>query len=265
MSEYDPWADYYDLMHQGLPGEAEFYTGQAVRMQCDTLELGCGTGRIAIPMAMSGLNVTGVDVSAEMLAKCAEKRASVSPVKGRLHLVRSDMRDFAFDKRFRLIVMPYRTFMHLLTPEDQTACLRAVRRHLADEGLFIMNSWAAKPSALAPFLTPAGQGLRFCGRHPVPGEDMHLLHHCSSQADEHRQILHEEHLVQGVEEDGAVCFTQSLSITRAWSTPRETGRLVAACGFEAVSLLGDFHGGPFTDSSTEMIWVLRRSRPDGPE
>ena len=77
MADFDVWAAYYDLVHKGLPGEAEFYLGQAVKRGGPVLEVGCGTGRIAISMAMSGLDVTGIDNSAGMLALCREKMAAV--------------------------------------------------------------------------------------------------------------------------------------------------------------------------------------------
>ena len=82
MAEFDAWAEYYDIIHQGLSGEAEFYVGQAVRIGGRTLELGCGTGRIAIPMAMSGVAVTGLDRSDAMLAICREKLSAAGPLSG---------------------------------------------------------------------------------------------------------------------------------------------------------------------------------------
>ena len=63
MAEFDAWARYYDLIHEGLPGEAEFFVGQAARLGGQTLELGCGTGRLAVAMAMSGADVVGLAAS----------------------------------------------------------------------------------------------------------------------------------------------------------------------------------------------------------
>ena len=94
--EFDGWAPYYDLIHKGLPGEAEFYVGQAVRIGGPTLELGCGTGRVAIPMAMSGVDVIGLDLSPRMLELCREKSEAVSPLQGSIELVEGDMATFDF-------------------------------------------------------------------------------------------------------------------------------------------------------------------------
>ena len=142
MAVFDGWAEYYDLIHQGLPGEAEFYVGNAMRQGGRTLELGCGTGRLAIPMAMSGVDVVGLDNSKAMLDCCREKLAEIGDTPGRLDLVQGDMRAFAFAGCFELAVIAYRTFMHLLTNEERRACLSAVHRHLAAGGVLMMNYWS---------------------------------------------------------------------------------------------------------------------------
>jgi SAM-dependent methyltransferase len=258
MAEFDAWAEYYDLIHQGLPGEAEFYVGQAARLAGPTLEVGCGTGRIAIPMAMTGVEVTGLDVSAAMLDICREKAAAVGPVRGSLGLVQADMRDFDLQREFSLIAMPYRTFMHCLTPEDQRACLESVKRHLAADGRFILNVWAARPSAIAPHVGPQARGLRLSGAYDLGDEGHRLVHFCSSRYHESRQELAEDHLLHVLDADGIVQQTQFLSLLRAWFTPREMEHLVRSCGFEVEALFGDFDCGPFGPASTEMVWALRK-------
>ncbi len=255
---YDPWADFYDAVHLGLPGEAEFYVGQAVRRGGAVLELGCGTGRIAIPMAMSGVDVTGLDNSKAMLAVCRRKLRAVGRVPGKLKLVHADMRDFDLGRRFDFIAMAYRTFMHLLTPPDQRRCLETVRRHLADDGRFILNCWAPRPSTLTPVRACSAGLLQFAGRHPLDDEHS-LIHFCATICDEHRQILSEEHVIHVVDENGTVLRTETLPMERAWITPREMDNLVRLCGFDVEAVFGDFDCQPFDAASTEMIWVLRKA------
>lgn len=258
MAEFDAWADYYDLIHQGLPGEAEFYVGQAVRIGGPALEIGCGTGRVAIPMAMSGVDVTGLDVSAAMLDVCRDKLRAAGPVPGSLDLVQADMRAFDLGRTFAFIAMPYRTFMHCLTPEDQRACLGAVARHLAPDGVFILNVWAARPSLIAPHVGAGAAGMRLSGIYPLDDEGHRLAHFCASRYTESRQELAEDHLLHLLAPDGAVEHTQYLSLVRAWLTPREMEHLVLACGFSVEAVFGDFDCAPFGPASTEMVWVLRR-------
>ena len=156
MAAFDVWAEYYDLIHTGTPGDLEFYVDHAVRAGGDVLELGVGTGRIALPAVLAGANVTGIDNSYAMLVLCREKLREVGRTPGRLKLVLADMSSFRFRRKFSCIMMPYRTFMHLLTPDDQRRCLDRVWGHLVEGGLLVLNTWAAKPSnSTATWRTPA--------------------------------------------------------------------------------------------------------------
>lgn len=259
-AEFDAWAPYYDLIHDGLPGEAEFFICQAVRLGGKTLELGCGTGRIAIPMAMSGVEVTGLDSSAAMLERCREKLEAVGPVKGKLTLVEGDMAAFDLGKRFRFIAMAYRTFMHLLTDTEQQRCLLAVRRHLAKDGVFILSTWAPRPSTIVGSVAGPFEGrFRTIGTYALPGDGHKIVHHYASVVDEFRQMLDEKHRIQEIDADGNVCHETELPLVRVWTTPQEMNHLVPLCGFRAEAVFGDFDCNPFTEKSTEMIWVLRRA------
>jgi len=259
MPPYDQWAEYYDLLFQGLPGEAEFYVGHALKIGGLTLELGCGTGRIAIPMAMSGLHVTGLDNSPAMLDICRRKSEAVGELPGTLELVKADMTEFDLSRQFDFIAMPYRTFMHLLTPEAQISCLKSAHRHLKDDGLFALNLWAARPTRIAPYASGQRGGLQFAGRHDIPGEDGQLMHYCTSFYDEFDQRISEEHLIHETDAGGVPVRTACLAMERAWATPREMSSLVRLCGFDPEVVLGNFDGAPFGPDSTEMIWLLRKA------
>ncbi len=257
MAEYDPWAPWYDLIQPGLPGEAEFYVYEAALRRVPTLELGCGTGRIAIPMAMSGVDATGLDLSPAMLELCAEKLETLSPVKGRLRLVEADMRAFHLRRKFGLIVMPYRSLMHCLTPEDQLACLNCVREHLAAGGEFILNLWAATPGELSLLHDhPRGGRLKKIATHVVSRAGATLTHYADSWRDDYRQLLHETHRVVEKTPGGRVRMDERMTLTRTWITPREMEHLAARSGFRVKAVHGSFDGEPFGPESTEMIWRL---------
>lgn len=256
---YDDWAEYYDLIHRGLPGEAEFYVGQAVRHGGKVLELGCGTGRIAIPAALCGLDVTGLDNSKPMLDRCRIKKRAIGRMRGTLRLVHADMADCSLGMQFDFIMMAYRTFMHLLTPQDQERCLTTTRDHLADGGRFVLNLWVPKFSAMTPRVESEAGGPILVDRIPIPHSTRSVLHYCSVHYDEFRQLIIEEHLVQEVNAPGTVLRSRTLPLVRAWITPREMAHLVKSCGFRVEALLGDFDGGPFTEKSMEMVWVLGKA------
>ena len=259
MAEFDAWAAYYDFLHPGLPGEAEFYVGQAVKRGGPVLEIGCGTGRIAIPMAMCGVSVTGLDNSSAMLDLCREKARAARVRKSRLSLVEADMRAFRLNLSFPLVIMAYRTFMHCLTPEDQRACLECIYNHLEPGGELLCSLWAARPETIVQFSAgEEGAVEAQAASVPVSGEDLTLLQFIRTWRDDFDQRLCESHRVQEVDACGNMLHEELLTMNRAWITPREMEHLMARSGFETLAVLGDFHGALFGPQHTEMIWHVRR-------
>jgi SAM-dependent methyltransferase len=259
--ELDAWARYYDFIHLGLPGEAEFYVMEALRRGGATLELGCGTGRVCIPMAMSGVDATGLDFSQKMLAVCRAKARAVRPLKGTLTLAHADMRHFDLGRKFSLIVIPYRGFMHLLGPEDQRRCLQCVRSHLAPDGLLLLNVWAAKPTTLAHAIRMYdSEEPWFSESIPLDEEGVVLNHYHAAHYDEFEQRILEQHRMDTVDAEGRLLETQRLTLTRTWFTPREMEHLVVSCGFAIEAVWGDFDGEALGEDSNEMIWFLRPAR-----
>jgi SAM-dependent methyltransferase len=117
-----------------------FYLEEATVAGGSLLELGCGTGRLLIPLLSSGLEVSGLDASAAMLEVARQKREHLSPELAiRLHLHQGDMSEFELGQQFALILIPFRSFQLLLTPEAQRRCLNCINRHLAPRGKVIIN------------------------------------------------------------------------------------------------------------------------------
>ena len=258
---FDSWAAYYDLVHKGLPGEAEFYIGQAMKHGGPVLELGCGTGRIAIPLAMSAVKVTGLDNSREMLAVCREKMAHVGQLPGELSLVEGNMQDFSLAETFPLALMTYRTFMHCLTPDEQLNCLACIYQHLEPAGELFLNVWSAKAEALLLFPTSYQEDtIRLLESVPIPGEEGVLDHFYTAWRDDFKQLIHERHWMQEKDEDGHLLHETELTMTRTWFTPREMEHLLVRAGFELMAALGDFEGELLAPQHKEMVWHVRRPR-----
>ena len=87
----------------------------------------CGTGRVLLPTLEASVDIEGLDLHPGMLDVLRKKAAALGPAP-RVHL--ADMRDFTLARRFALITVPFRAFMHLLTTEDQLRALRCMREHL---------------------------------------------------------------------------------------------------------------------------------------
>jgi len=127
---------HYDERYRDFTQDLPFWIAQARKYGDPVLELACGTGRVAIPLAKEGFRVTGIDVSDSMLAQ-ARKKASREDVA--VEWVKADVRAFELDKRFPLIIFPANAICHLLELRDLEACLACVRKHLAQGGRFILD------------------------------------------------------------------------------------------------------------------------------
>ncbi|UCE10633.1 MAG: class I SAM-dependent methyltransferase, partial [Candidatus Thorarchaeota archaeon] len=125
---YRDTARFYDAFAE-QPDE-KLYLELAKRFGSPVLELACGTGRITIILARAGYEITGIEISPEMLEIAQEKlRLLPRDVQSRVSLKHGDITDFKLDKKFAMIIIPW-AFKYLLSTEDQLACLRQVREHL---------------------------------------------------------------------------------------------------------------------------------------
>jgi SAM-dependent methyltransferase len=139
--EYGSVAEFYDYVTPYRErGDVDFFVEAAREANGPVLELGCGTGRVLVPIAQAGIDITGFDSSETMLSICKRKLATEpKEVQNRVQLVQGDMRHFDLGKMFKLITIPFRPFQHLVTVEDQISCLTNIRRHLADGGKLVFD------------------------------------------------------------------------------------------------------------------------------
>lgn len=151
MDEYAPIADLYD--HVGLyrnRPDVGFFVDAARQAGSPVLEIGSGTGRVLIPTARAGIDIVGLDSSPSMLAVCRQfVEQEPVEVRSRIELVEGDMRSFDLHRTFRLVTLPFRPFQHLVTVEDQLACLSGIRRHLDARGRLVLDLFNPSVEALA--------------------------------------------------------------------------------------------------------------------
>ena len=138
MSDYDPIARLYDPWSRSVVEDISFYVDEALTAGSPIVELGVGTGRIAIPVAMAGVDVIGVDSSAEMLAVCRQ-RADEADVGGRVDLRLGDLRRPPVDERVELVTCPFRAFLHLRDDGERLEALNAARELLLPGGRLIFD------------------------------------------------------------------------------------------------------------------------------
>jgi SAM-dependent methyltransferase len=256
-TEYDAFAESYDLEYGQFRGDLGFYTALAQTSEPPVLELACGTGRVLIPIARAGVPVVGVDSSAEMLARAREKLDAVGGLPAKL--VEADMRSFALDQKFGLAIVPARSFLHLLTPDDHKRALHNIREHLAESGRLAMNFFVPSLQRIADVDSSVlGQALRLRSEYTDPrsGERVAVWH--SERYDTYRQRVHVRFVYERLDEDGVVTARQHKSYTLCYIFRNEMQHLLELCGYEVEDLYGDFSRAPFGPDSSEMVWVARK-------
>jgi len=136
----DRIAEAYDDMYHHAPGFGDVARPVAflasIAGDGPALELGIGTGRIALPLQAAGVRVHGIDASAEMV-----ERMRAKPGGEDVQVTIGDFSDFSLDDRFPLIYIPFNTIFALLTQDDQVTCFRAVARHLTPGGAFVIEAF----------------------------------------------------------------------------------------------------------------------------
>lgn len=246
----------FDLDCGDFADDLLFYENLARRCDGPILELGVGTGRVAIPLAQAGFEVWGIDLSEAMLTRA---RCKTGPeLDERLHLLAGDMRAFDLGRAFDLIFAGLGTFHHLLTQEDQLACLRCAREHLAPGGLFVCdlrpwwhNDWEEGTSV--PLFHDWTRVL------PDSGETVTKLR--SVRTDRARQIQHETHIYDRLAADGTVRRTVT-TVDLRFATRYEMEGLLREAGLEPDQSYGDFDLAPFDDASEYLITVARKPREE---
>jgi len=139
--EYPFVAEFYDyVVPYRERQDIAFWVDLAKDSGGPVLELGCGTGRVLVPVARASVEITGLDLSGRMLDVCRMHLAQEpDEVQSRVQLVQADMAHFNLGGQFKLVTAPFRSFQHLLEVEEQLSCLACAHRHLSSGGRLVMD------------------------------------------------------------------------------------------------------------------------------
>ncbi len=249
---WDEYAPFYDWENARTVARRDvpFWQRMAMAQEGPVLELGCGTGRIAVPVARAGAVVVGIDRSVEMLAR-ARQRLRRAKLMDRALLIRGDIRALPFRKRpgFNLVMAPYGILQSLTRERDLKATLDSVARVLRKGGLFGID--------LVPDLPRWSEYERKSSLAGASGRHAQLKLIESVRQDRARRltIFDQEY----IETRGAERRVHRFSLTfRTLSVPQMTRRLETA-GFAIDAVLGDYAGGPW-DSRADVWMILARKQ-----
>ena len=199
------------------------------------LELAIGTGRVAVPLAERGVSVTGIELSAPMVARLREKADEAA-----IPVVMGDMATAQAPGEYRLVYLVFNTISNLLTQDEQVACFRNAARHLAPGGRFVIELGVPPLRFLPP------------GQLAVPF-DVSERHLGFDTFDLVEQVLVSHHLTR--EDDGR--YRRENSRHRyAW--PAELDLMARIAGLELERRVADWDGAPFTQDSAKHISVWRK-------
>lgn len=238
--------------------DVDFYMGCAKVYGSPALELGCGTGRILLRLAEAGHRVCGLDLSPPMLGRCREKLARLPvDVQERVQSVDGDMTAFDLNEKFPLVIIPFRPFQHLLAVDDQLACLKNAKRHLAPGGRLVFDLFQTDARRMHdPF---------FLQERPVPGEvtleDGRVVRLSERTTAFHRAIqCNDVELIYYVTHPGGRVERLANPFRIRYFFRYEAEHLLARAGLRVAELFGDFTRAPLRDDSPEMIFVAEHAR-----
>lgn len=255
MCEYDSLADIYDVWSMtdpAYPPSHDFYVQFCCNTEGLVVELGVGTGRIAIDVARNGKCITGIDISSAMLERC-RAQADLAGVSNRINLIQSDIRNFELPEKANLIIFPFRSIGHLLTLDDKRLALRRVYEQLVPGGRFVFDhyvfdeQWSRAHHGIARLMHGAldshGDGLFIW--------DIYMYNFST-------QMMQCYIAVERTDAEGDVVQRTYHPLSFSWISPEQMRTLVIEAGFEIETLYGDFAFGPFDESSNDQVWVVRR-------
>ncbi len=242
---YRDTARFYDAFAE-LPDEI-LYIELAKRFGSPILELACGTGRITLTLAQAGYDITGIELSPEMLELAQEKLQQLpEDVQLKVSFNHGDITDFQLNKKFAMVIIPW-SFKYLLTTEDQLACLKLVREHLADHGAFILD------------LYPYEITREDCTEtHTVEIEGSTITRTYTYSTDVLAQIRHCNATVDVVHSDGSTEHIETMT-SAALIMPREAELLVRTAGLEIVEDYGGNDFSEYTSGAGKRVLVLKKS------
>ena len=256
MTAYDNVSD-FGLLYDALPAYEErtdvgFYVDEA-KGERSVLEIGCGTGRVLLPIARSGVIITGLDSSPSMLTRCGD-RVEVEPleVRKRISLAERDVRNFALPDKFTLAIAPFRILQHLTTIEDQLRCLANVRRHLEPGGRFIFDVFnplfhlLVKDRTIEAEETPEVQ---------LPDGRFMRRNYRIPRVRFVEQVSEVELIYYVRTGDSTDRVVQAFEMR--WYQRAELAHLLARAGFIVEAVYGGFDKRPLADDAPEIVVVAR--------
>jgi SAM-dependent methyltransferase len=242
----------YDALNSFLVADIPFYLEEARRSGGPVLELACGTGRLTIPIAQSGVEIVGLDLTPSMLAH-ARTKAEAAGLK--IEFVEGDCRAFELGRKFALIFMAFNSMQHLHDYESLAALFACVRKHLAEGGRFVFDVFNPKIAILARAV-----GERHLEReYQDPGGKGMMAFENSMVYDDAAQVSHIQCYFVRRGPNGEEIDVRVEELHLRSFFPQELDLLVRSQGFEIVEKFGNFERKPFAGGDPKQVVICQAS------
>lgn len=243
LPEYDALADLYDIEYD-FDYDVPFWTALAGWEGGPVVEWGAGTGRISVPLAQEGFEVTAVEISGRMVERGREKGGGVEWVRG-------DMRKAALSRRYQLGICAFNSFLCLLTVEEALGFLRNAGEHLEPGGLL-----GVEVSAFSPEELSGGPEVRHDFSREL--EEGRLERFSVSRYAPASQVMDMRLFYELYGRDGRLQSSRAHDLAVRVTNRDELALMLRLCGFEVEAAYGGFEWEDFTSGSDHLILLARR-------
>jgi len=255
------YAETYDESVLDWPNEIDFYQEMAAHAKQaagSVLELACGTGRVAIRLARSGVRVVGLDASPYMLDVARRKSAGLD----NLRWVQGKMQSFRLDETFALIIVTGHAFQHMVTLEEQVTCLECIKRHLRPDAQLVIHVNHDDLSWLG--------GLASQKEHPFEADKKFIRAATGCEIQPYSAWSYERSTQTAIVRSRWEELDADGHVMDSWDTapcrlhcvfPFEMEHLFARMDFKVDAVYGDFSRNAFADNSSNMIWLAHVASP----
>jgi len=260
MNTYHLSGQEYDLQYQGYKEDLGFYLKETKKAKSaqgrsasggKVLEIGCGTGRILLPILKAGVNIEGLDGSKSLLQTLHFKAKKIG-LKPKTYF--ANMINFDLGKKYDLIIIPFRTFIHLATVSDQKKALKIFHKHLSKGGKLILNFF--NPDFKRMVERQGKEEFHSYVRNPITKNKVKISAiNCYYPAEQLMKIIfiHEE-----VDKHNYLLRKKEYKTTIKYIFRFEFEHLLELTDFRVLKLFGGFKGEKFDDRSREMVWIAEK-------
>ena len=248
INNYDYIADLYDI-YVPATFDIDFFVKETKKVSGEVLELMSGTGRVSIPLIKAGIRLTCVDISAESNAILGDKLHQLGL---KADVYQMDICELELQKKFNMIIIPFHSFAHITSPNDQQRALARIKQHLLSGGRFICT--LGNPSLRQKAVD--GQ-LRLFRKYPLPDTKGALLLWIMENINrDDNQVVEAMQFYEEYDSKGVLKSKRLLELHFRLSSKDEFEKLTKDAGFKIKAFYGDYSYSEFKNDSPFMIWLL---------